>query len=73
MFLQDLNMGEDELKTLREYEYKLGEGITVVCSNGERIIGMWTNNWSSEGDNEPHGESIIVDEMNGGAIEIYAS
>ena len=53
-----------------DYKYLLNKNIKVVCLDGTAVEGVWTN-WVSEQDNEPDGESIMIDKADGSIEEIY--
>jgi hypothetical protein len=49
-----------------------GQPISVICGNGNVVRGLFDGH-TSELDNEPDGESILVKTDDGRLIEVYTS
>ncbi len=55
-----------------DYASLLNKAIKVTCTDGDVIVGEWED-WTSEWDNEPKPESIIVRREYLGPVEIYVN
>jgi len=56
-----------ELGIKKDYFHKT---INIICKDGQRLTGT-LDNWTSKYDNEPDGESIMIETARGDLIEIY--